>query len=135
MQFNCENSPRVIVPSAPNKYLYVKVNGVIMRHSSRRGNETIVASVHCGTPNRIMVHTALYSAIICPYTSSSRYDGLVEVFSEGWALTSLDGRSALPVEYVDIDRLGRDVPRTVAVEFVGKESASYSVMWLEISRR
>lgn len=113
----------------------MRVNGVVMRHSSRRGNETIVTSVYCGTHNRILVHTALYSAIICPYTSSSRYDNLVEVFSEGWTLSSLDGRTSLPVEYVNIDRLGKDVPRTVSVEFIGKESASYSVMWLEISRR
>lgn len=106
-----------------------------MRHSSRRGNETIVTSVYCGTRNRILVHTALYSAIICPYTSSSRYDGLVEVFSEGWTLSSLSGHTTLPVEYVHIDKLGKDVARTVTVEFIGKESASYSVMWLEISRR
>lgn len=124
-----------IIPSSHKKYLYVKINGIIMKHTSRLLNETNVTPVRCGSRNRIMIHTALYSAAICPYTSSYRHNNLVEVFSEGWAVTTVNGRPALTVDKVDIDRLGGDVSRAIVVEFLGREAASYSVMWLELSRR
>lgn len=136
-QTNCENSPRVIIPS-PNKYLYVKISGVIMKHSSRLGDGSSrsVTPVRCGTSNRIKVHTALYSALICPYSSSSR-NNLVEVFSEGWNVGKVDGHSIgnLALDKIEIDRLGKELPRSIVVEFIGKEEASYSVMWLELGRR
>ncbi|XP_044271339.1 uncharacterized protein LOC123015593 [Tribolium madens] len=134
---NCENSPRVIIPS-PNKYLYVKISGVIMKHSSRLGDgaSRSVSPVRCGTSNRIKVHTALYSALICPYSSSSR-SNLVEVFSEGWSVGNVDGHSVgnIALDKIEIDRLGKELPRSIVVEFVGKEEGSYSVMWLELGRR
>lgn len=82
-----------------------------------------------------MVHTALNSAIICPYSSSSRHHNLVEVFSDGWAITTNDGQPLLAVDKVELDRLGNDVSRGVAVEFLGRETGTYTVMWLELSRR
>lgn len=129
LQVNCESYPRAITP-APTKYLYVKVNGIIMRQFNKFGNKTAITQVHCGTSNRIIVHTALYSAVICPYTSSSRHN-LVEIFSEGWNL----GQKALPVDKIEIDYLGKELSRSIVVEFVGKDTGTYGVNWLEISRR
>lgn len=127
----------MIIPS-PNKYLYVKINGIIMKHSSRLGNGSSrsVSSVRCGTSNRIIVHTALYSALICPYRTSSRTN-LVEVFSEGWSVGNSEGHGVglMTLDKIEIDRLGKDLPRSILVEFVGKEEGSYSVMWLELARR
>ncbi|KAK9889675.1 hypothetical protein WA026_007054 [Henosepilachna vigintioctopunctata] len=134
---NCEGNARVIVP-APDKYLYVKINGVILRHSSRLGNGSVrvVTPVSCGTTNRIIVHTALYSALVCPYESNRR-QSLVEVFSEGWTVGGSPQHAVgqMTLDKIEIDRLGKDLSRTVIVEFVGKEVGSYSVMWLELARR
>ncbi|XP_045473238.1 uncharacterized protein LOC123679795 [Harmonia axyridis] len=136
-QLNCENNPRVIVPS-PGKYLYVKINGVILRHSSRLGNGTsrVVTPIACGTSNRIIVHTALYSALVCPYEHNSRHS-LVEVFSEGWTIGGSPRHSVgqMTLDKVEIDSLGKELSRSVVVEFLGKEDGSYSVLWLELGRR
>lgn len=109
-----------------------------MKHSSRLGNGSsrTVSPVRCGTSNRIKVHTALYSALICPYTSTSR-NNLVEVFSEGWSIGNVDGHSVgqMALDKIEIDRLGNNLPRSIVVEFVGKEEGFYSVMWLELARR
>lgn len=133
-QLNCENYPRTIIP-APKKYLYVKIHGIILKHTARFGNVTShPASPWCGTSNRITVHTALYSAVICPYASSSR-EHLVEVFSEGWSIGSTRGTRPLPVDKVEIDHLGNDLSRSIVVDFVGKEVGAYSVTWLELARK
>ncbi|XP_074031451.1 uncharacterized protein [Leptinotarsa decemlineata] len=136
---NCENSPRVIIP-APNKYLYVKIGGSIMKHSMKLRNgtfTTIITGQRCDNADRIMVHTSLFSALICPYENTYRRDHLVEVFSEGWHLKenrehTVDG---LVLDKVEIDRLGRELPRMIVVEFYGKEVGEYPVMWLELARR
>ncbi|KAF5292275.1 hypothetical protein FQR65_LT11238 [Abscondita terminalis] len=133
-ELNCENYPRVIIP-APKKYLYVKISGVILKHARKFGNETNVSPSRCGTSNRITVHTALYSAVICPYIMSSRRHNLVEVFSEGWSVSSVNGPNPLPVEKVEIDYLGNELSKTIVVEFLGKETGTYSISWLELSRR
>lgn len=133
-QVNCENYPRVITPAA-NKYLYVKISGVIMKQTDMFGNKTTVSQIHCGTSNRILAHTALYTAIICPYGTSSRRYNLVEIFSEGWSISNKHGPKSLAVDKVEIDYLGKELKRSIAVEFVGKEPGTYSVMWLELARR
>ncbi|KAJ8933351.1 hypothetical protein NQ314_014066, partial [Rhamnusium bicolor] len=120
---NCESSPRVIIPG-PNKYLYVKISGGIMKHSSRLGNGTsriISTGLRCGTSNRIRVHTALYTALICPYSESSRQH-LVEVFSEGWNVKNSPGHAVgqMALDRIEIDRLGKELPRTIVVEFYGE---------------
>lgn len=133
-QLNCESYPRVILPSSQSKYLYVKINGIIMKQVNKHGNKTNIIQAHCGTSNRIIAHTSLYTAIVCPYTSSSRTN-LVEIFSEGWSVASTNGHRNLAVEKVEIDQLGRELPRSIVLEFVGKEAGEYAVNWLEISKR
>ncbi|KAJ8974831.1 hypothetical protein NQ317_019498 [Molorchus minor] len=135
---NCEFSPRVIIPR-PNKYLYVKISGGIVKHSSRLANgtfRTVSTGLRCETSNRIRVHTALYSALICPYEKSSRQH-LVEVFSEGWNIKKSPDHAVgqMALDRIEIDRLGKELPRTIVVEFYGKQTGEYSVMWLELSRR
>lgn len=123
-----------MIPS-PNKYLYVKINGVILKQVSRQGNETTVSPIKCVTSNRITVHTPVYSAIICPYETSSRRHNLVEIFSEGWRLKDSDGERSLSVDKVGIDHLGKELSKSVMVEFLGKELGEYTVTWLELGRR
>lgn len=106
-----------------------------MKQTDKFGNKTTVSQIHCGTSNRVLVHTSLYTAIICPYSSASRRYNLVEIFSEGWSISSKHGYKSLAVDKVEIDHLGKELMRSIAVEFVGKESGTYSVMWLELARR
>ncbi|KAI4460830.1 cubilin [Holotrichia oblita] len=128
---NCENYPRVMIPAA-NKYLYVKLHGIILKHLDKQGNETTVSQMKCSTTNRITVHTPLFSAIICPQERESRQHNLVELFSEGWHLNQ---HKFFPVDRIGIDYLGKELPRTIMVDFMGKEPGTYSVTWLELSRR
>lgn len=82
------------------------------------------------------VHTALYSATICPYDTGYR-ENVVEIFSDGWYIqkekdVTIDG---LALDKVEIDRLGTELSKTVTVEFYGKEEAEYFIHWLELTRR
>lgn len=88
-----------------------------------------------------MVHTALYSALICPEAAVSR-ERMVEIFSEGWHLqgggVAGNARSTigqLALDAVGMDHLGKELPRTVVVEFYGREAGRYPVMWLELAKR
>ncbi|KAK9687582.1 hypothetical protein QE152_g36130 [Popillia japonica] len=130
-EINCENYPRVMIPAA-NKYLYVKLHGIILKHLDKQGNETTVSQMKCSTTNRITVHTPLFSAIICPQEIESRQHNLVELFSEGWHLNQ---HKFFPVDRIGIDYLGKELPRTIMVEFMGKEPGTYSVTWLELRER
>ncbi|XP_060528816.1 uncharacterized protein LOC132703517 [Cylas formicarius] len=139
-EVNCESSPRVLIPGN-NKYLYVKVGGAILKHSSRWSNNNTLRSttstgIRCYTSNRIIIHTALYSAIICPQETISR-DQMVEVFSEGWKIQTSSPNTVgqMVLDRIEIDRLGRELPRTIVAEFYGKETGTYPVMWLELSKR
>ncbi|KAH1003364.1 hypothetical protein HUJ05_011289 [Dendroctonus ponderosae] len=131
---NCESSPRVLLPGN-SKFLYVKVGGAILTHASRWGGNNTLRSTSrtghaCRTRNRIVVHTALYSALICPEPAVSR-ERMVEVFSEGWRASS----GQLSLDAVAVDQLGKELPRTVVVEFYGREAGRYPVLWLELARR
>ncbi|XP_050310643.1 uncharacterized protein LOC126746434 [Anthonomus grandis grandis] len=139
-EINCENSPRAFVPG-PNKFLYVKIGGVILKHSSRWSNNNTLRSTSwtghtCDTPNRVIVHTALYTALICPDPFISR-DRMVEVFSEGWNIKSKSENVVghYSLDKVEIDRLGKELPRTIVAEFYGKDEGRYPIMWLELSKR
>lgn len=80
----------------------------------------------CGTSNRVVVHTGgAIHVSICPKPHIDFRHHVVEVFSDGWAV----GSNAM------ILAPGQEPPRTIAVEFIGKEAGSYSVTWLELARR
>ncbi|XP_048507374.1 uncharacterized protein LOC105683642 isoform X2 [Athalia rosae] len=112
---NCENHPWMIDPG-PGQYLYVKMRGTIMM------NGTTI----CDTSNRIVVHTGgVMHVAVCPKPPVDFRHHVVEVFSDGWAV----GSNAM------ILAPGQDPARTIAIEFIGKEADSYSVTWLELSRR
>ncbi|KZC14511.1 hypothetical protein WN55_06972, partial [Dufourea novaeangliae] len=111
---NCEKHPWLIEPG-PNQYLYVKLHGTIMSNTSK-----------CTTKNRIVVHTGgAIHVSVCPRPPSELRHRVVEVFSDGWAVSS----NAL------ILSPGLDPVRTIAVEFIVKEPDSYTVTWLELTRR
>lgn len=50
-------------------------------------------------------------------------------------MSSTNGHRMLAVDNVGIDQLGKELSRSIVVEFVGKNAAEYNVHWLEISRR
>ncbi|XP_036139984.1 uncharacterized protein LOC118644124 [Monomorium pharaonis] len=111
---NCEKQPWLIDPG-PGQYLYVKMDGIIVSNNTK-----------CDTKNRIIVHTG--SAIhvsVCPKPTADSRHHVVEVFSDGWAV----GSNAM------ILAPGQDPIRTIAVEFIVKEPASYTITWLELTRR
>lgn len=113
-QKNCEKQPWLIDPG-PTQYLYVKMHGIIMSNSTE-----------CATKNRIVVHTGgAIHVSVCPKPSADSRHHVVEVFSDGWAVSS-NAMILAP---------GQDPVRTIAVEFIVKEPASYTVTWLELTRR
>lgn len=80
----------------------------------------------CATRNRIVVHTGgAIHVSVCPKPPAEYRHHVVEVFSDGWAVSS----SAM------ILAQGQDPVRTIAVEFIVKELDSYTVTWLELTRR
>lgn len=111
---NCENQPWLIDPG-PGQYLYVKMNGIIVSNSTE-----------CATKNRIIVHTGgAIHVSVCPKPPAGLSHHVVEVFSNGWAVSS-NAMILAP---------GQEPIRTIAVEFIVKEPASYTVTWLELTRR
>ncbi|TGZ51593.1 Uncharacterized protein DBV15_11054 [Temnothorax longispinosus] len=113
-QKNCENQPWLIDPG-PGQYLYVKMDGIIVSNSTK-----------CATKNRIIVHTGgAIHVSVCPKPPADSRHHVVEVFSDGWAVSS-NAMILAP---------GQDPIRTIAIEFIVKEPASYTVTWLELTRR
>ncbi|KAK2587829.1 hypothetical protein KPH14_003929 [Odynerus spinipes] len=111
---NCEKHPWLIDP-APGQYLYVKTHGLIMSNRTK-----------CATKNRIVLHTGgTIHASVCPQPVDDSRTQVAEIFSDGWS-TSYANLIPIP---------GRDPVRTIAVEFLISESESYSVTWLELTRR
>jgi len=83
-------------------------------------------STECATKNRIVVHTGgAIHVSVCPKPTVDSRHHVVEVFSDGWAVSS-NAMILAP---------GQDPVRTIAVEFIVKEPASYTVTWLELTRR
>lgn len=78
------------------------------------------------TKNRIVVHTGgAIRVSVCPKPPSESGHHVVEVFSDGWAVSN----NAV------ILAPGQDPVRTMAVEFIIKEPDTYTVTWLELARR
>lgn len=114
-QKNCENHPWLIDPG-PRQYLYVKTHGIVAANMT-----------NCATKNRIVIHTAGGQRVsVCPKPSSYSRRNIVEVFSDGWNIIGNKG-IILPPD--------QNPTKTVAVEFIMTEEDSYSVTWLELSRR
>ncbi|KAK0171076.1 hypothetical protein PV328_008838 [Microctonus aethiopoides] len=111
---NCKNHPWLIDPG-PRQYLYVKTYGIVMKNNS-----------NCLTTNRIVIHTGgKVNVSVCPKPSIDFKHHTVEVFSEGW---SANYKSMVLAP-------GFDPTRTIAVEFIMNEMDTYTVTWLELTRR
>lgn len=69
---------------------------------------------------------------------SYRQDAFVEIFSEGWHIKS-DGHlikvGQSVINTIRSDRLGKELPRTITIEFHGTEEGEYNVRWLELLKR
>ena len=114
LQRNCANHPWLIDPG-PRQYLYVTVPGTLVSNTTK-----------CSTSNRIIVHTGgTIHVAVCPKPDSNSRRHIVEIFSEGWSTTSK----------LMIRPPGDDPSRTVAVEFIINEPETYTVTWLELTRR
>lgn len=123
-QIKCEHYPIAITPS-PSKYLYVKVNGVLIKPSTY-GNTTSIPW-DCRTDNRIVLNSGGAQTVVCPAHEDAANSRYVEVFSQGWKQPVMVG--------VKSDAMGREASRSVTVDFVGKSKATHSIMWMELSKR
>jgi hypothetical protein len=139
-QVNCENHPWLIEPGA-GRYLYVKLRGVSLQLQDT-GNLTKEQlhqqrQVQCGTRNRIALHSGgSVHVVVCPQPPTSQRHHVVEVFSEGWVISSTrlihqPVLSTLPSS----EQQAAEQSRSVIVEFLAHEAGSYSLTWLELARR
>lgn len=105
-----------MIEPGSGQYLYVKIRGIIMTNSTK-----------CDTTNRIVLHTGGHLHVsVCPKALPYSKHDVVEVFSEGWAISS----NAVVLAP------GKDPIKHIAVEFVIKEpDNTYTVTWLELTRR
>lgn len=143
-QVNCENHPWLIEPGA-GRYLYIKLRGVSLqqqRLTPEVGNLTKEElqrqqEALCGTRNRISLHSGgSVHVVVCPQPPSSQRHHVVEVFSEGWVISSTKlvhqpVLSTLP----SLEQRAAEQSRSVVVEFLAHEAGSYSLTWLELARR
>ncbi|XP_014244260.1 uncharacterized protein LOC106663716 [Cimex lectularius] len=125
-EVNCEGQPWVVEPSE-SKYLYVKVPGIVVGGVGKTG---IIRRGQCATSNRIEIHAGSTHVIVCPEPLPAYQDSMVEVFSEGWVIANNAER--LPPVWSKHDR--KEI-RNILVEFTPRESGTYSVTWLELTRR
>ena len=81
---------------------------------------------NCVTKNRIVLSSKNnQQLIICPHVISSYQHRLVEFFSDGWT-------SSVTANADFFDNL---IYRSLIIEFVAYETASYSLTWIELSKR
>jgi hypothetical protein len=140
---NCENQPWLIEP-AVGRFLYVKLRGVSLqqqRLTPEAANLTKEELQHqqalCATRNRIALHSGgSVHVVVCPQPPSSQQHHVVEVFSEGWVISSTKlvhqpVLSTLP----SLEQRAAEQSRSVTVQFLAQEAGSYSLTWLELARR
>ncbi|XP_069694968.1 uncharacterized protein [Periplaneta americana] len=140
-EVNCENHPWLIEPGA-GRFLYVKLRGISLQQqadnaTARRTEQLQDQLSLCGTRNRIALHSGgSVHVVVCPQPPSSQRHHVVEVFSEGWVISSTKlvhqpVLSALPYS----EQYTAEQSRSVIVEFLAHEAGSYSLTWLELARR
>ncbi|GFG32351.1 hypothetical protein Cfor_10995 [Coptotermes formosanus] len=143
-EVNCENHPWLIEPR-PGRYLYVKISGVSLQQQPVTPETRNLTTEQlqkqqqllCGTRNRIELHSGgSVHVVVCPQPPTSQRHHVVEVFSEGWVISSTKlvhqpVLSALPSS----EQQAAEQSRSVIVEFLAHEPGSYSLTWLEIARR
>ncbi|XP_068086166.1 uncharacterized protein [Anabrus simplex] len=147
-EVNCENHPWMIEP-APGRYLYVKLRGISLKQQvpaapslgeeANSTNLVVPVEQECSTRNRISVHSGgSVHVVICPQPPSAQLHHVVEIFSEGWVISStkLVHQPVWPLTdtLTEEQRLA-DQARSVVVEFLARESGTYSLTWLELARR
>ncbi|XP_063227000.1 uncharacterized protein LOC134533409 [Bacillus rossius redtenbacheri] len=122
--FRCVNFPWLIEPEDPsNNFLYLKIRGFEL--TGRQG-------LQCHTQNRIVVYSGVDTRnpkVICPADDSSNRVQVVEIFSDGWNRT--DNGSSISNSFL----LLSPHARSFVVEFLEREPGSYSVTWIEVSKR
>jgi hypothetical protein len=139
-QVNCENQPWLIEPAA-GRFLYVKLRGVSLQQHGPAENATQEElqkqQALCATRNRVALHSGgSVHVVVCPQPPSSQRHHVVEVFSEGWVISSTKlvhqpVLSTLP----SLEQQAAEQSRSVVVEFLAHEAGSYALTWLELARR
>ena len=91
----------------------------------------------CGTRNRIVLHSGgSVHVVVCPQPPTYQRDHEEEVFSEGWVYSRTKLVQQLVLSKLSsLEQQPVEQSRGVIVEFLAQESGSYSLTWLEISRR
>jgi hypothetical protein len=141
---NCENHPWLIEPG-PGRYLYVKLLGVSLQHQPVTPETRNLTSEQlqqqqkllCGTRNRIELHSGgSVHVVVCPKPPTSQTHHIVEVFSEGWVISSTKlVHQPVLTTLPSSEQQAAEQTRSVIVEFLAHESGSYSLTWLELARR
>jgi hypothetical protein len=116
----CEKHPWLIEPDDnTSNFLYLKIDGYELSPKRWRTD-----SFQCSTRNRIVVYSGIETRepkVICPSDGLNR-QRIVEIFSDGWnRSTSLS--------------ILNPNTRSIVVEFLELEPGSYSVSWMEVSKR
>jgi hypothetical protein len=136
-QVNCENRPWLIEPAA-GRFLYVKLRGVSLQAAGNGTQEQLHnQQALCSTRNRIAIHSGgSVHVVVCPQPPSSQRHHMVEVFSEGWVISStkLVHQPVLST-LLSLEQLAEEQSSSVLVEFLAHEAGSYSLTWLELARR
>jgi len=136
---NCENHPWLIEPG-PGRYLYVKLRGVSLQHQPVNLTTEQLQQQQkllCGTRNRIALHSGgSVHVVVCPQPPTSQRHHVVEVFSEGWVISSTKlVHQPVLTTLPSSEQQAAEQTRSVIVEFLAHEPGSYSLTWLELARR
>ena len=126
----CVNHPWLVEPEdSENNFLYLKIRGFELPSSSAL-TTGVNRGADCPTLNRIVVYSGVDTRepkVLCPIEMSAAETAtkiqVVEMFSDGWNRVN---KSLL---------LLTPHARSFVVEFLERESGSYAVTWMEVSKR
>lgn len=129
----CVNHPWLIEPEdSVNNFLYLKIRGFELPSSTGMTKSANTAGI-CPTLNRIVVYSGVDTRdpkVVCPAetagSETSAKVQVVEVFSDGWDRVNKSTNGLL---------LLSPHARSFVVEFLERESGSYAVTWMEVSKR
>uniref|UniRef100_T1H970 CUB domain-containing protein n=1 Tax=Rhodnius prolixus TaxID=13249 RepID=T1H970_RHOPR len=122
LNVGCDQHPWLIEPDDnTNNFLYLKVRGYELPSNRWKSD-----MFQCQTSNRIIVYSGIETRdpkVVCPQEGPPvNTHRVVEVFSDGWNHST------------SISILNPNT-RSFVVEFLEQEPGSYSVSWMEVSKR
>lgn len=127
----CQEQPWVIEASQNDMYIFLKVNGKVLR-KGKEGQFLMPKDQDqghhkgCETRNRILVYSGDELTVICPGGSRT-----VEVFSQGWFQASRRHAKNGPRSH---SQSIQNAPSSIVLKYIGiDDTAGYLIQWLELS--